>query len=137
MKKETEKPITNPGIQGLRTETRLYRQECAILAVTECVCQLMDKRKVSRSELARRLGRTKGYVTRFLGGRSNMTVRAVSDIFTALDSAVNFRFQKWPVLWNPPSPEKRARRFLLLRESLADTERFRSHRILRRGRRKA
>lgn len=70
---------------------RLYQQERAILEVTELVCQLMDEQDVSRSELATRLGRTKGYITQLLDGRANMTVRTISDVFTALGRAVHFQ----------------------------------------------
>lgn len=70
---------------------RLYQQERAILEVTELVCQLMDEQDVSRSELAKRLNRTKGYITQLLDGRANMTVRTISDVFTSLDRAVHFQ----------------------------------------------
>lgn len=70
---------------------RLYQQERAILEVTELVCQLMDEQDVSRSVLAKRLDRTKGYITQLLDGRANMTVRTISDVFTALDRAVHFQ----------------------------------------------
>ena len=63
---------------------RLYQQERAILEVTELICQLMDEQNVSRAELARRLDRTKGYITQLLDGRANMTVRTISDVFAAL-----------------------------------------------------
>ena len=46
---------------------------------------------MSRSELAKRLDRTKGYITQLLDGRANMTVRTISDVFTALDRAVHFQ----------------------------------------------
>lgn len=70
---------------------RLYQQERAIQELTDLVCELMDEQGVSRSELARRLGRTKGYITQLLDGRANMTVRTISDVFTALDRAVHFQ----------------------------------------------
>lgn len=70
---------------------RLYQQERAILEVTEVICELMDKQGVSRSDLAKRLGRTKGYITQLLDGRANMTVRTISDVFTALGLAVHFQ----------------------------------------------
>ena len=70
---------------------RRYQQERAILDVTELVCQLMDEQDVSRSELAERLGRTEGYIMQLLDGRANMTVRTISDVFTALDRAVYFQ----------------------------------------------
>ena len=70
---------------------RLYQQERAILEVTELICQLMDEQNVSRSELARCLGTTKSYVTQFLDGRRNMTIRTISDVFTALKRAIHFQ----------------------------------------------
>ena len=70
---------------------RLYQQERAILEVTELVCQVMEEQDVSRSELARRIGKTKGYITQLLDGRTNMTVRTISDVFVALDRAVHFQ----------------------------------------------
>ena len=70
---------------------RLYQQERAILDVTELVCQVMHKQDVSRSQLADRLGKTKGYITQLLDGRTNMTVRTISDVFVALNRAVHFQ----------------------------------------------
>jgi len=70
---------------------RLYQQERAILEVTELVCQVMDEDNVSRAELARRLGKTKGYVTQLLDGRANMTIRTISDVLHALNRAVHFQ----------------------------------------------
>lgn len=70
---------------------RLYQQERAILEVTELVCQLMDEQDMSRSELAKRLGRTKGYIAQLLDGQVDMTVRTISDVFAALNRAVHFQ----------------------------------------------
>lgn len=74
-----------------REGMRLYQQERAILEVTELICQLMDEQEVSRSELARCLGTSKGYVTQLLDGRTNMTIRTISDVFTALNRALHFQ----------------------------------------------
>ncbi len=70
---------------------RLYQQERAIQELTDLVCELMDEQDVSRSELAKRLGRTPPYITQLLDGRANMTVRTISDIFTALDRTLHFQ----------------------------------------------
>jgi len=70
---------------------RLYQQERAILEVTELLCQVLEEDDVSRAELARRLGKTKGYITQLLDGRANMTIRTISDVFTALERAVHFQ----------------------------------------------
>jgi len=70
---------------------RLYQQERAIQELTDMVCEIMQKKDVSRTELAHRLGRTKGYITLLLDGRAKMTVRTISDIFTALNCSVHFQ----------------------------------------------
>ena len=69
---------------------RLYQQERAIQELTDLVCELMEEQQVDRSELARRLGKTTGYITQLLDGRTNMTVRAMSDVLTALGRALHF-----------------------------------------------
>jgi transcriptional regulator with XRE-family HTH domain len=63
---------------------RLLQQEGAILEVTEMICEMMGRSGVSRSDLASRLGKTKGYVTQLLNGQTNMTLRTIVDVFTAL-----------------------------------------------------
>jgi hypothetical protein len=69
---------------------RLYLQEQTILEVTELVCKLMDEQKVSRHELAKRIGQPKEYVDHFLDGRTGMSLRAVSDVFAALGRTIHF-----------------------------------------------
>lgn len=70
---------------------RLFQQERAIQEITEIVCEIMEEQGVSRSALADRLGKTKGYVTQLLDGRANMTLRTISNVFTALNRAVHFQ----------------------------------------------
>lgn len=70
---------------------RLYQQERAILEVTELICEAMEEQNVNRADLARRLGRSRGYITQLLDGRANMTIRTISDVFTALDRALHFQ----------------------------------------------
>ena len=75
-------------VTATREGKRLYEQERAILEVTELICKLMERQNVSKSELARRLGKSKAYVTQLLDGRANMTLRTISDVLFALDSSL-------------------------------------------------
>jgi transcriptional regulator with XRE-family HTH domain len=59
---------------------RLFAQEDLILEVTETICELLENEKVSRKELADRLGKTKGFVSQLLNGGRNLTLRTVADI---------------------------------------------------------
>lgn len=70
---------------------RLYQQERAIEELTELICEIMQEQGVSRAELARRLGKTKGYITQLLDGRTNMTVRTVSDVLLAFGRTIHFQ----------------------------------------------
>jgi transcriptional regulator with XRE-family HTH domain len=63
---------------------RLFSQEDLILEVTETICELLEKEKVSRKELAERLGKTKGFISQLLNGGRNLTLRTVADILHVL-----------------------------------------------------
>ena len=62
----------------------VWNQETAILDTTELICALMKEGGVSRSDLASRMGTTKGNITQILDGSRNMTIRTVSDVLTHL-----------------------------------------------------
>lgn len=66
---------------------RLYLQEGAIMAVTDLIEEAMETEGVSRAELARRLGKSKGWVTQLLDGEANKTIRTVADVLAVLGYA--------------------------------------------------
>jgi transcriptional regulator with XRE-family HTH domain len=72
---------------------RQLQQEITILDATERVHEAMNAQGVSRVELARRLGTSKGHVTQLLDGSRNMTLRTLSDMFFALGLAVTFEVE--------------------------------------------
>jgi transcriptional regulator with XRE-family HTH domain len=63
---------------------RLFAQEDLILKFTETLCELLDQEKVSRKELADRLGKSKGFISQLLNGGRNLTLRTVADILHVL-----------------------------------------------------
>ena len=65
---------------------RLVRQEELILDVTETLTQALEQAGVTKAELARRLGRSPGFVSQVLGGGRNLTLRTIADIAAALAS---------------------------------------------------
>ncbi len=81
---------------------RLYQQERAILEATELICKIMDDAGVSRSQLAERLGKSKGYVTQLLDGHANMTIRTLSDVFTALSRTLHLSDEGQDALQRQP-----------------------------------
>jgi len=63
---------------------RLFQQERAIYEVTELLESVMDSQKVTRSELAEKLGQSKGWITQLLDSDKNKTIRTVADILAVL-----------------------------------------------------
>ena len=73
-----EKYVENP------VHMRLFQQERAIYEATELLEEVMRGTGVTRAELARRLGRSRGWVTQLLDGEANKTIRTVADAFAVL-----------------------------------------------------
>ena len=96
-------------IAGTQEGRRLLQQEDAILEVTELICEIMEEDNVSRSQLAHRLGKTKGYITQLLDGSANMTIRTIADVFGALGRTIHFGYDRSQrqvgvpqIRWNVP-----------------------------------
>ncbi len=68
---------------------KLVVQGELIMEVTETLCELMEKEKISRKELADRLGKSKGFVSQLLNGGRNLTLRTVADIVHVLGYKVS------------------------------------------------
>ncbi|MBD3399541.1 MAG: helix-turn-helix domain-containing protein [Candidatus Coatesbacteria bacterium] len=69
-------------------DRRLLAQEGLIFDVSQLIWEVMEQSETSRAELARRLGTSKSYITKLLRGYSNLTLRSLSDIFSALGREV-------------------------------------------------
>ena len=63
--------------------------EGLLIEATERICELMDKHDISRAELARRLGKSRAYVTRLLNGQPNMTLKTLTQIAVALGEGID------------------------------------------------
>ena len=90
--------MTANALSERRGETydRLVRQEELILDVTERLTVELLKAGVTKAELARRLGRTPGFVSQVFGGGRNLTLRTISDIAAALSVRPSFElFPEW------------------------------------------
>ena len=62
----------------------LVRQEELILQVTEVLTQALEDAGMKKGELAKRLGKSPGFVSQVFGGGRNLTLRTVADIAGAL-----------------------------------------------------
>ncbi len=66
-----------------------YWVDGPITEFIEDVWRLMEEQKVSRAELARRLGTSRAYVTKLLGGNANFTLQTMTKVAMALGSQVH------------------------------------------------
>lgn len=73
---------------------RLLCQERLILDVTEQLAGTLEDGGVTRAELARRLGRTPGFVSQVLSGGRNLTLRTIADIAAALSLRPSFKLSR-------------------------------------------
>jgi transcriptional regulator with XRE-family HTH domain len=73
---------------------KLLAQEELILEVTETICDILEKEKISRKELADRLGKSKGFISQLLNGGRNLTLRTVADILHVLGYKIFLNYQK-------------------------------------------
>ena len=65
-------------------EEKAYAREDLVFNVTEDLLLILEDLSLSKAELARRLGKSKSYVTQILSGSRNMTLGSFSDICFAL-----------------------------------------------------
>jgi len=72
------------GHEFSRAEARTYAREDLIYNVTEDLLVQMEQLSVTKLELARRLGKSRSYVTQMLSGARNMTLGSLSDVCFAL-----------------------------------------------------
>lgn len=71
------------------TGNATYETERLILHVGEQIYQAMEDQNVSRADLSRALGVTKGYVSRVLNQTPNVTLRTLVSIATVLGYRVS------------------------------------------------
>jgi transcriptional regulator with XRE-family HTH domain len=99
-------------MKGLRFVTKrrngdeystLLEEERLILEATELVHRLMQDQSVSRAELARRVGVSKGHVTQLLDGSRNMTLRTLARLTHALNRRLQLDAQ--PLARQPQVPQ--------------------------------
>jgi transcriptional regulator with XRE-family HTH domain len=68
----------------LASDSADYEVERLILDTTELLLALMEREHVSRTELASRIGKSKGHVSQLLTGERNMTLRTLAEVTHAV-----------------------------------------------------
>lgn len=73
---------------------RLLREEALIQDAAEAVSVVMQEEGVTKAQLARRMGRTKGFITQLLSGGRNLTLRTLAGVADALEARVTITVSK-------------------------------------------
>jgi len=76
--------------------TRWYLRETLKVDTSELIWARMEAARVSKAELAKRLGCSKAHVTQLLNGSRNMTLQTLQDIAIALGCRADVRLVKLP-----------------------------------------
>ena len=69
---------------------RLCYQEELVIDVSEAMLEIMEKKKISRKEMAKKLFFREDYFDDVVTGKINIPIRMISDIFLVLGYKVNF-----------------------------------------------
>jgi transcriptional regulator with XRE-family HTH domain len=77
---------------------RLLSAEALVAEASEVIARLMAEQSVSKAELARRLNKSRAWVTQLLCGKANMTIRTLAEVVYALDAEVKLHAQ--PASWS-------------------------------------
>ncbi len=67
---------------------KLYAIEGLVTEAGEFIARLMEERGVTKAELARRLGKSRAYITQMLSGSANLTIRTLAELAYALGAEV-------------------------------------------------
>lgn len=85
---------------------RLLRKEELILEVTESITRAMSAQKLTKAQLARRLGKTPGFVTQILSGGRNLTLATIAEVCDALRQDVRIELIPSGRVAQLPSPDR-------------------------------
>jgi transcriptional regulator with XRE-family HTH domain len=72
---------------------KLLASESLVTEAAELIARLMSEKKINRAALAKRLNRSRSWVTQLLSGKTNMTVRTLAELAFALEAEVRLDAQ--------------------------------------------
>jgi plasmid maintenance system antidote protein VapI len=89
-----------------------YWMGVPIIEFTEDLCRIMKEKRVSRAELARRIGTSRAHITQLLGGGANFTLLTMVKLAKALDGAVHIHISDKRAItkWRDKAPRKAAKK---------------------------
>ena len=73
---------------------RIFEQESLATEATELISGLMEAGHVTKADLARKIGKSKAFVTQLLGGSRNMTMHTLADLAFALGHRIDLEAKR-------------------------------------------
>jgi len=89
MKTQHELLMENPEYR------RLFAIESLTAEASELIARVMAEQNLSKADLARKLGKSRSWITQLLRGNANITVSTLAEVANAMD--VEIRLQTQPV----------------------------------------
>ena len=89
-----------------------YRLEKILLQLGEDICLLMEQQRLSRTQLAERMGVSPAYITKILSGNPNLTIKSLLKLADAMGKELTLRFA-------PRAAQKRSSRLSHLGRTLS------------------
>jgi transcriptional regulator with XRE-family HTH domain len=89
---------------------RLLSIEALVAETAEVIAELMVRQNVSKADLARRLDKSRAWVTQLLSGKTNMTIRTLAEVVYTLDAEVKVHAQPpgWRTAGKPGKIQRRS-----------------------------
>ena len=88
---------------------KLLAVESLVAEASELIVKLMAEQCLSKAGLARRLGKSRAWVTQLLSGEANMTIRTLAELTRALGSDVKLSAKlSVPALARDPAAKRAA-----------------------------
>ena len=86
---------------------RLLSIEALVAEASEAIAKLMAEQNVSKADLARRLNKSRAWVTQLLSGKANMTIRTLAEVAYTLGAEVKLHAQppSWKMMGKPAGTE--------------------------------
>ncbi len=72
---------------------KLLAIESLVTEAAELIARLMAEKKVNKAALAKRLNRSRAWITQLLSGKTNMSVRTLAELAYALEAEVKLDAQ--------------------------------------------
>jgi len=80
-------------IDELKQSGELY-VEWAKIEIAQQIYSVMKRQNVTKADLARRLGKSRSYITQILQGDANLTIESLIKVSTALNCEFEFKLNK-------------------------------------------